>query len=82
MSTFVIISGVSVQFFLETLGRMLEGEALEILQNEKMMKARCSMGLPLCFLHWNFTAEGKDRSDCSYNRAEREKSSMENPSSL
>lgn len=82
LMSILVTNGISVQLFLETLGRMLRGEALEIPQNDKMLKARCSMGLPLCFLLWNFTAIGRERSDCSYNRAEREMSSMEDPSSL
>lgn len=57
---------------------MLQGEALEIPQNDKM---RYSVRQPLCFLSWDFTAKGKERSDCSYNRAEREMPGMEIPSS-
>lgn len=60
-----VINGISVQLFLETWGKMLWGEALEIPQNDKMTKAKCSARQPLCFLSWDFTAKGKDRSDCS-----------------
>lgn len=39
MSIFVI-NGFYVHLFLEPLGRMLQGQALEIPQNDKIMKVR------------------------------------------
>lgn len=64
--------------FREDVARGSTGNPTEWQNDESEMR----MGLPSWFLSWNSTAKGKEGGDCAYNRAEREMSSMKNPSSL
>lgn len=64
--------------FREDVARGSTGNSTERQNDESEMR----MGLPSWFLSWNSTAKGKEGGDCAYNRAEREMSSMKNPSSL
>lgn len=82
MSIFVI-NGFYVYFFLEPLGRMLQGEALETPQNGKMMKVRWGWGCLHGFYHGIPQQKAKrEATALTAGQREREMSSMKNPSSL